>query len=365
MAHIVVVGGGYAGTMALGRLRMQLPDARLTLVDPREASQARIHLHRAAVGQKAPHVAFADICGRWQVEHVRQRLVRVDGGTLVLESGSLTPDAVILALGSRTRPAPGPAHRLDDQASARALHVAMFPGARVTIVGSGTTALETATALAVRYPRASITLWGDLDGWQTSAKEQVRARLAELGIHVLTGGRVVGIDAQRCWSPEQALPHDLCVWCGGFEPVQVEGLGPFAPDGRLVVDPCLQWRSGWFVAGDQGCPPTLHRMGCVTALPMGAHAAANVVRFVQGEELEPFRFRDLVTCTDLGGGHGVVELLGSERVFGGRTGGMLKAGILGYVRTVLAAERSVGRPLYSWAKPRRVALSEVAGEHRS
>lgn len=358
MAHIVVVGGGYAGTMALGRLRMQLPDAKLTLVEPRARSQARIHLHRVAAGAEAPHVSLEAICARWEVEHLQQRLVRVDEG-LVLEDRRLEPDAVLLALGSRMRPAPGPAHVLDDDASARALAERMRPGLRVTVVGGGTTALEVVTALAVRHPRVRLTLWGDLDG---PTADRAASRLADLGIERVEG-RVVGLDAEHAWSDAKEVAHDLAVWCAGFEPVRIEGLGPVGADGRLALDAFLQWRPGWFVAGDLGCPPVAHRMGCVTALPMGAHAAGNLVRHLEGRPLQPFGFQDVVTCTDLGGGHGMVQVHGRELVFGGRTGGMLKAAILGYVRTVLAAERTVRQPLYRWAQP--APALEVTDGHRS
>lgn len=357
---IVVVGGGYAGSIALGRLRMQLPNAHLTLVDPGTHAEARIELHRVAAGRAVSHVDYASLCADWDVEHLRQRLVRVTDG-LVLEDRELHPDAVLLALGSRTRPPLAPAHLVDDEASATALRDDLRPGMRVTVIGAGTTALEVVTALAVSHPDLHLTLWGDLTRTTVAARERLSARLVDLGIH-RQDGRVLGWDAERAWSADTELEHDLVVWCGGFVPRVVAGLGPTGPDGRLALDPFLQWRDGWFVAGDLGCPPKRHRMGCATALPMGAHAADNLVRWLQGERLEPFRFRDVITCTDLAGGHGLVEPEASDTVFAGRTGGLLKAGILGYVRIVLAAERRFGHRLYRWPRPRSL---ELADGHRS
>lgn len=341
--QLVVVGGGYAGRIALGRLRMALPGARITLIDPRTHSQARIQLHRAAAGQVVPHVELAGFCDRWNAEHLRQPLLRVEDG-LVLADRTLQPDGVVLAMGSRTRPPQGPALVLDDQEDADRIASALPNADRVTVIGADTTALESVTALALRHTRVRFTIWGDLPG-SPVARRVLAARLEELGIDHRPG-RVDGWDQTRAWDSEGSLSHDLVLWCGGFEPVTVPGLGPTGTDGRVPVDGFLQWRPGWFVAGDLGCPPVPHPMGCVTALPMGAHAATNLVHHLRGEVLEPFAFREVLRCTDLAGGQGLVEPAGSERVFSGRTGGMLKAGIFGYVRTALAAELALGRPVY-------------------
>ncbi len=38
------------------------------------------------------------------------------------------------------------------------------------------------------------------------------------------------------------------------------------------------------------------RMGCVSALPMGAHAGDNVRRLLRGEELKPFSLGIALRC---------------------------------------------------------------------
>ena len=60
------------------------------------------------------------------------------------------------------------------------------------------------------------------------------------------------------------------------------------------------------------------------------------MRWLQNRPLEPFAFRDVLQCTALGRGHGVVEWLDAEGqvqgALGGRLGGLTKAGILAWVR---------------------------------
>ncbi len=369
--HIAIVGGGYAGILALGRLRMALPEARLTLVDPGTHFRARIHAHRVASGGRAPDIPYPQLVERWGAEHLQQRLTHIEGRRLTLEDQQLEPDGVLLCLGSRTRPAPGPAYTLDaPEPLWRA--VQDRPDARVTVIGAGTTALELATALArVLHARGGqVTIWRAQRGWGLAPEgwSAIDRRLAQLGVRVVDGGRVSTLTDAEARSATHREPHDVAVWCAGFVPVRVPGLPEPRPDGRISVDACLRPQGsdedGVFAAGDLACPPIAHRMGCVTALPTGAHAADNLARWLTDRPLLPFRFTDVLTCVDLGGMHGLVEQYAEDgsvrRAIGGVAGGLTKAGILAYVRAMLAGERWLGRPLYSWPQPAEALLEEPA-----
>lgn len=367
MSHVTVIGAGYAGLIALGRLRQQLPDATLTLVEPRDAFEPRIELHRVAAGAAARVVPLGPLCTRLHVEHRRTRLERVDGRTLILSDGSLTPDATLLAVGSRTRTPPGPATRLDSVADAQQLAATLAdrPTARVTVIGGGTTGLEVATSLKTARPTLRVTLWRrSTPGMSEAALTAIEARLRQLHIPIVEGP-VLGIDATHAWGDALDHPHDLAVWCAGFTPVQIEGTGPYAPDGRLAVDAFLRVREGLYAAGDSAVPPTPHRLGCVSAMPMGAHAAGNIARQIRGEPLEVFGFRDWLTCVDLAAGHGLVQSLDADghpgtTVVGGRMGGLMKRGIFGWVRGMLALERTLGLPVYNGSKGDAAALLEAS-----
>ena len=54
--HVVVIGGGYAGTLAANNLRLRA-DVDITLVNPRPKFVERIRLHQLVAGN---HVATAD-----------------------------------------------------------------------------------------------------------------------------------------------------------------------------------------------------------------------------------------------------------------------------------------------------------------
>lgn len=366
MSRITVVGAGYAGLMALQRLRMQVPDAELFLVEPRAAFEERIRLHEVAAGVPAQTRDLAALCARLGATHVQRRLAGLHGRTVALDDGTAhEADAVVLAMGSRTRPSPGPAHRVDDVRSARALFEALAqrPDARVTVIGAGATAIEVVMALAHRFPDARLAIWRATPGWglPAAADAAIDARMQARGVEVIDGGPVIALDADGAGSATHHREHDVAVWCAGFAPCDVPLPGRRTADGRLAVDAFLQLSEGVFAAGDLAVPPVPHRLGCVTALPMGAHAAGNAARWLRGEPLVPFAFRDVVACIALDPGYGLVQALAPDGTpegacLSGRAGGAVKGLILGYVRSVLALERTLNLPLYRWVQPSAAAL---------
>jgi NADH dehydrogenase FAD-containing subunit len=349
---------------------MQFPEAHISLVEPRSHFVDRIRLHEVAAGGAARTLELAPLCEKLGVEHVPRRMLALHGTRVALDDGSTcAADAVILAMGSRTRPPPGPAHVVDDPSSAQALYEALadHPTARVTVIGAGATALEVTLALAHRFPQARLAIWRAEPGWgyPERASRTIEARLTARRVTLVDGGKVTELTPHRARSTRHERDHDLAVWCAGFLPCPVELPGRRMPDGRLAVDSTLQLAPGVFGAGDLVVPPNPHRLGCVTALPMGAHAATNVAHWLRGEPLEPFLFRDVAACIALDPGFGLAQPLGPdgsprEGSLGGRAGGLVKAVILASVSGVLSLERTLGLPVYRWAQPSAPALVEEA-----
>src|SRR3954447_14156530 len=98
---VVVIGGGYAGTLAANHLQMR-DDVAVTLVNPRPMFVERIRLHQHAAGTGSATVDYG------QLLHERVRLV-VDEATAIdtagrsveLSSGGTLPyDYLIYAVGS-------------------------------------------------------------------------------------------------------------------------------------------------------------------------------------------------------------------------------------------------------------------------
>ncbi len=60
--HIVVIGGGYAGTLAANHLRLRA-DVDITVVNPRPVFVERIRLHQLAAGSGTAAVDYGTLLG--------------------------------------------------------------------------------------------------------------------------------------------------------------------------------------------------------------------------------------------------------------------------------------------------------------
>ena len=60
---IVVIGAGYAGTVAANRLNKKVPDARITVVNPRGDFIERVRLHEQIAGSGAAARPLAEMLG--------------------------------------------------------------------------------------------------------------------------------------------------------------------------------------------------------------------------------------------------------------------------------------------------------------
>jgi NADH dehydrogenase FAD-containing subunit len=121
-----------------------------------------------------------------------------------------------------------------------------------------------------------------------------------------------------------------------------------------------------FAVGDFAAPPAetvgsgmrSTRMGCVDAMPLGAHAADQVARLLTHTPLRPFHFDYMIQCISLGRRRGVVLFVDRDdrptgRVIRGRVAALVKEAICRFVIGGLRMERLMAG-LYAWS-----------GQHRS
>src|SRR5689334_11301777 len=99
--HVVVVGGGYAGTLAANHLR-QRPDIDVTLVNPRPVFVERIRLHQMVANTGTATVDYGSLLGEG-IQLIVDTADHIDAAArrVVLGSGSvLDYDYLIYAVGS-------------------------------------------------------------------------------------------------------------------------------------------------------------------------------------------------------------------------------------------------------------------------
>lgn len=289
MESILILGGGYAGTIAAARIaRRGIP---VTLVDIREGLVERIRLHQVVAGDDIPPVSYAQIFRNLPVNVVRAQVTSIDRATkrVMTSAGVLRYDKLVYALGSESAENP------------LVIRERLRTARTVTIIGGGLTGIETAAEIAERHPNVAVTI---VDGGIVGAGLSARARRH---LHEYFAAHNVTVIENRTVAPDEELDADLVIRCTSFE------LSPIAWDaglrvnerGQVIVDDHL--RSGdpsIYVVGDAAYVPGL-RMSCAVALPMGAYVAD----VLTGRTREPFRFSFVIQCISLGRNDGIVQFV--------------------------------------------------------
>ncbi|MFK7930487.1 MAG: NAD(P)/FAD-dependent oxidoreductase [Myxococcota bacterium] len=368
--RVVIAGGGYAGVMAAGRLAGRAGLDSVTLVDATGVQIQRTRLHQMVRGTRPRQVDLAMALEPLGVRVVRDRVQHIGPDRLALQQGGeLQFDRLILALGSQfcVPEALAGAHRLSDPTAARALGQAARGAAVVTVIGAGLTGLELATELAcMGASRVHLVTSGRVGGdLCPGAERSLRRRLSRLGIVLMEGGRVDAVEAGSVRIDGSRHPSDVSVWTGGMRasPVVATLGAPVDAQGRLRVNSRLKLEgTGVYSVGDAAFvdgKPWL-KMSCAAAMPMGAHAADNILREASGQSTLGLDLGLVMRLVGLGGGHGLVQFTDgqdrpTDRWIAGRVGHWMKEAILGYTMLVPALERRGLRRLYRWPRgPRRV-----------
>ncbi|MEV4267356.1 FAD-dependent oxidoreductase [Kribbella sp. NPDC049584] len=383
-----MIGAGYAGAIATNRLLASLTEAerprvRVRVVNPRPDFVERIRLHQLAAGSRESvtvplsdvlHEAAELIVGSAKMINPDDREVTVataDGETV------LHYDHMIYAVGSvGAAPIPGAREHAFlladvDDAGRAATAINGGRGQRVVVVGGGLTGVEAASEIAERHGDAKVILVsaGPVLGFMRSAAQRSILRsLRRLGAHVEAGVAVNAIEDGRIKLADgRKIEFDVCVMAASFAVPDLARVSGLAVDraGRLRVDQCLRALDAPTVvaAGDAMVAPDAvgrHlRMGCASALPLGAHAAGTVLAAVRGQEPTRVSVGYVVQCISLGRRRGYIQVVKADDTprplhLGGRPAAMVKEAICAMVLDAPRNERTKAGS-YSSPKGPRVA----------
>jgi NADH dehydrogenase FAD-containing subunit len=191
---VVIVGGGYGGTLAAKALDL---DADVILIDPREAFvNAAASLRALTQPDWAPNAFFSldTLLERGRV--IRDRVVSADPTGVTLASGKhIEADYLVLATGS-SYPYPAKPHQASTSISTqlddlRATHKELSGADRVLIIGAGPVGLELAGEIKEVWPDKHVVLVDQADqvlpGFLPEVRDQLRHQLDELGIELRLG----------------------------------------------------------------------------------------------------------------------------------------------------------------------------------
>ena len=369
--HVVVVGGGYAGTLAANHLR-QRPDIDITLVNSRPVFVERIRLHQLVADSGAATADYGTLLGDGirlivdTVDHIEVAARRI----LLISGAELTYDYLIYAVGSTgamPSTVPGAAEfafSIADLESAQRLRYALadLPAdGPVTVVGGGLTGIETASELAERGRPVTLVCGGILGpSLSNRGRRSVAKRLRKLGVNVLesVAASQVRWDAVVL-SDGVVLPSAVTVWTAGFAVPYLAARSGLHTDalGRLLTDETLTSVDDERIiaAGDAAAPSGQPlRMSCQAAGPLGAQAANTVLSRIVGETPALLNQAFVGQCISLGRAHGTVQLARTDDipvnvVVAGRSAASIKEAIC--KGTLWAIRREATKPgSYFWLK---------------
>jgi NADH:ubiquinone reductase (H+-translocating) len=383
--RIVVIGGGYAGTLAANHLRLRA-DVEITLVNPRPTFVERIRLHQLAAGSGSATVDYGTLLGEG-IRLVVDSAERISTADHVVEltSGALLDyDYLIYSVGSTgvvPTAVPGavefayPIAEFEHAARLRDALDELHPGAPVTVVGAGLTGIETASELAGQGRRVTLVCGGVLGpSLSRAGRRSVAKSLGRLGVDVLETAMAGEVRADALVLADGAiLPSALTVWTAGFGVPELAANSGLSTDalGRLVTDETLTSVDDPRIvaAGDAAAPSGRPlRMSCQAAGPLGAQAANTVLSRIAGTPPAALSQAFVGQCISLGRWYATVQLARTDdtpvnAIVGGRIAASIKEAIC--KATVWSIRREAAKPgSYFWLKggkrPEQLAPDAVA-----
>lgn len=341
MQHrIVVLGGGYAGASAAGRLakRLRREDVSITLVNAEPDFVERVRLHQLAAGQELKRHPLREMFAGTGVEVRIAKVVGVDAdrGTVAVAGadgpGELAYDTLVYALGSGWNPGSVPgvaehAHDVTGRAGALRLRdrlAGLAAGETVVVVGGGLTGLETATEVAEARPDLHVALvtggaFGD--AFSPKGRRHLRKVFAGLGVTVHEHATVTRVAADHvAIAGGTVLAAAVTVWATGFavHPIaersglKVSDTGQIVVDGtmRSVSHPNVYAVSDSALAAGAGGRPL--RMSCASGIPTAWIAADAIAARLTGGKVPDSTVRYYQRCVSLGRRNGLIQLVTAD-----------------------------------------------------
>jgi NADH dehydrogenase FAD-containing subunit len=388
----VILGAGYAGASAAGRLarRLHADDVDITLVNAEPDFVERVRMHQVAAGQELRPRPLRDLLAgtgvtlriaRVTAVDVDRKVVTLaapDGTSLADGPDELGYDTLVYALGSSLAEhgVPGVAQHAYDVASRpgalrlRDRLADLTRGGRVVVVGGGLTGIEVTSEIAEARSDLDVALAvrGGLGDWLSPAgRRHLRAVLDRLGVTVHEHADVEQVGATEVLTGDGGtIPADVTVWSAGFavHPIAAATTLRVSARGQIVVDGTMRSVShpDVYAVGDaalaEGPLGTPLRMSCASGIPMAWQAADSITARLTGGKLPNTPLRYVHQCISLGRQDAVIQLVtADDRAKRAAPGGRLAAG---YKELICkGAAFMVAHPLPYPARRRRLAAHLV------
>lgn len=360
--RVVIVGIGFAGREAVKALAHQ--DVDVLVVDHHNYHTFYPLLYQVAIAGLGPdEIARPARAMVGKYPNVRFRMAEVIGldpaaRQVLTDNGPVPYEYLVLAAGSKPNffgldgvaRAAYPLGGIDHAISLRNHILECFERAAIepspqqrkemlsfVVVGGGPTGVELAGALAelqrhalprdfpdLSFDEARVLLIEMLDTVLPTFSKPLRRyaerKLDQMGVELLLNAAVQDAsDTAVSLTDGRTIPARTIIWAAGVRAQLGEGL-PFSQTrgGRIAVDQTLQipGHPRVLVAGDMaylaGPNDKPYPQLAPVAMQQGKLAAQNILRTVEGQALQPFRFNDRGTMATIGRAAAVAQVFGRE-----------------------------------------------------
>ncbi|MGC0366741.1 NADH dehydrogenase [Rhodococcus sp. 27YEA15] len=371
---VVVIGGGYAGTLAANRLT-SVDDIDVVLINPRPHFVERIRLHQVIAGSGTADVGYDTLLhGRVRLMVATASRIDVAAGTVELAGGDhISYDYLVYAVGSRGRPLDVPGARehgyifaeWEDAQILREHLAAVAVSGVVTIVGGGSTGVEVSAELAESGRRVRLICAGEpAPTLSERGRRSTRRVLRRLGVEIHEQTCVTEVRRESVLVVDRdgvvtELPGVATVITAGFEVPDLARRSGLTTDdlGRLSTDETLtSVDDPRIVAAGDASAPSGHplRMSCQAAEPLGAQSANTILSRIAGTVPTPLNQAFVGQNVSLGRRRATIQLSRLDDaprrlVVSGRFGASIKEAICR--GTLWAIRREARRPgSYTWLR---------------
>lgn len=212
--RVLIVGGGYAGTMVARALDGV---AEVRLIEPRDRFVHNVAAIRAVVEPTLLEQLVIPYDRMLRRGSMIQGLVTEigEGRVKLADGGTIEGDIVVSATGSTyARPfKPQSASAENFAEDSRAAHEALRAARTVAIVGGGAVGVELAGEIIAAYPDKRVTLLASspnlLPGYSTRLSSTLAEQLHAQGVQLRLGARVEGLKTDRPFAGALAVAGDV------------------------------------------------------------------------------------------------------------------------------------------------------------
>ncbi|TGK46961.1 NAD(P)/FAD-dependent oxidoreductase [Leptospira bouyouniensis] len=369
---IVILGAGYAGILCANRLEKQIKNVEIFLISDSIYFQERIRFHEfASKSTEKKHTIQNLIRKNINLLNGKVTLIQPELNQVVIETinGVIQIDYhyLVVSIGSSgIKKLTKDENSIQSKESVNKFLIEKKPETlnHLCILGGGLTGIELATEWKEKFPKSEVTIVDQSQfgkSFSNLGKQHLLKKFKSLGINIVDSAKIRNISSGKIsFFNHSELSYDCLMNCTGFitNPLLKESGFQTNDKNQIYVDSLLRsiQYQNVFVAGDSAkLEHSSLRMGCVTALPMGAYVADTVSKTIRNQNLTPFAFQFFGRCVSLGRNDGLIQWTfgddsPKEKVITGKLAAIIKELVNKFTIFSLKMEKRFPFRFYFWPK---------------